>query len=112
MTDENSTTRLATAGDLIYKAYSRDYVGGSAKVISVFASCHYGTSGWRIFFQSDGAEEGTYKYFEKVPSGVTTELMTYYTASFTEGIGATNAPESVKIIDAHGEHDVVVEPLN
>jgi hypothetical protein len=103
-----ATVRPATSGDIIYRAFSRPYVGSDAQVINLFASCSYPTGQWQIFFQ--GAGDGTYQLMERVP-GIVNELVTYYVASFTTGAGLVAPAKSVEITDAHGKHVVPVEPL-
>jgi hypothetical protein len=103
-----ATVRLATSGDILYRAFSRPYAGSDAQVINLFASCSYPTGQWQIFFQ--GAGDGTYQLMERVP-GIVNELVTYYVASFTTGAGLVNSGKSVEITDAHGKHVVPVEPL-
>lgn len=98
----------ATSGDIIYKAYSRPYAGGPSRVITVFASCSYGISSYKIMFQGDGANR--FKLMEQPPHYFY-NLVTYYTASYTPGIGTDDTPSTVTIIDAHGEHQVPVEPI-
>jgi hypothetical protein len=104
-----TTVRLATSGDIIYRAFSRPYAGSDAQVINLFASCSYPTGQWQIFFQ--GAGNGTYQLMERVP-GIVNELITYYTASFTTGAGLATPVRSVEITDARGKHVVPVEPLH
>lgn len=98
----------ATSNDIVYRAYGRPYTGSDAQVISLFASCSYPTGQRQIFFQ--GANDGTYRLMERVP-GFVNELITYYTASFTPGVGLATSVQSVEIWDAYGKHVVPVESL-
>jgi hypothetical protein len=47
---------------------------------------------------------------ERVPE-VFPELVTYYTASFTPGVGLATPVKTVSIQDASGSHTVPVEPI-
>ena len=100
--------RPATSTDIVYKAYKRPYAGGPFQVLNLFASCSYPTGQWKIFFAGDGANR--YKLLEQVPS-IVNQLMTYYVADFTTGVGLATDPTTVVIVDAHGEHVVPVEPM-
>lgn len=103
-----TTVRPATASDIVYRAFSRPYAGGDAQVVNLFASCSYPTGQWQIFFQA--TQNGGFQLMERVP-GIVNFLVTYYTASFTPGMGLATPVKSVEIWDAHGKHVVPVEPL-
>jgi hypothetical protein len=100
--------RPCTATDIVYRAFGRPYSGGPGQVINLFASCSYATGAWHIFFQ--GGSGGTYTLMEKVPV-VVPELVTYYTASFTTGVGLATPVKTVTIQDARGSHTVPIEPI-
>ncbi|HET9622006.1 MAG TPA: hypothetical protein VFP84_11610 [Kofleriaceae bacterium] len=101
-----SIVRPSTSTDIVYRAFGRPY-DGSGQVISLFASCSYPVGGWQIFFQGGG---GGFTLMERVPQAVN-ELLTYYTASYTEGFGLPTAVKTVSIRDARGVHTVNVEPI-
>ena len=107
-TAAGQSIRPCTATDIVYRAFGRPYGGGPSQVINLFASCSYTTGAWHIFFQGDG--DGTYTLMEKAP-GIFPQLVTYYTASFTPGIGLATPVETVSIQDASGSHTVPVEHI-
>jgi hypothetical protein len=92
-----------------YHAYARSFSkGDNGAVLFLLASCYYLTSGFTIFFQENG---GKYQLMEHPPTGVFTNLVTYYAACWpTEGVSfeADNLPNHVTIADARGEHVVDV----
>ncbi len=108
LNEEHGHVRLATSGDIVYRAYSRPYGAGSGQVITLLASCSYGTGGWEIRFVGDGSKG--YKLMEHVPA-IVNQLATYYSTSFTSGIGLLDAPSTVAITDGRGTHQVPVLPM-
>ena len=106
--DEHGTTRPCSAQDIIYRAFSRPYAGSSSPVITVFASCSYPTGNWNIYFES--VRGGGYRLMEQVP-GLVYHIITYYTTSYTVGLGQPGPIDYVEIEDGFGVHKVPVEPL-
>ena len=108
LNSNHGQTRLATARNIVYKAFERLYAGGPGQVITLLASCSYQTSDWKIFFLTDG--NGKYQLMEQMPR-LPYNLITYYVADYTTGIGLEKPVSSVTIVDAQGEHEISVEPL-
>jgi hypothetical protein len=90
-----------------YKAFARTFEGGGA-VLSLIATCYYGTPGFTIFFQA-GPGPDEFELLEKPPQGVVPQLVTYYLGSWNSGQRLSDPPTHVKIRDAKGEHRVKVE---
>jgi hypothetical protein len=90
-----------------YKAFARSFQGGSAAVLYLFATCYYGTPGYKIFFE---AQSGLTEFvlLETTPQGIVPQLVTYYVADWTSSQPLASPPPQVKIKDAHGVHDVPV----
>lgn len=107
---EAEQTRLSTAQGLVYKAYSRPYSGGSAKVLNLYASGFYGDAPWTMFFVRDPSQPNRYKLMEIVPN-IVYFIVSYYTAAYSSQIGLPDLGDTVTIVDASGEHTVKVEPL-
>ncbi len=105
---DHGIVRPATSRDIVYRAFGRPYAGGPGQVISLFASCSYPTGGWEIFFTGNG--QGGYNLMEKVP-GIAPQIISYYAASFTTGVGLATPVKFVEITDAHGTHRVPVEMI-
>jgi hypothetical protein len=102
--------RPATATDIVYRAYGRPYAGGPAQVITLLASCSYPIGGYTLFFTREYGPDEIYTLMEQ-PPGLFPNIVTYYAADYTTGVGIANPVSSVIIIDAHGKHEVPVEPL-
>lgn len=94
--------------DIIYRAFSRPYDEGEGQVINLLASCSFSTSNWSISFAGDG--DGKYILYQHQPS-LFFHMLTYYTASYTTGIGLGDPVDHVIIVDAFGEHYVAVEKM-
>jgi len=106
---EYAMVQPSTSADIEYRAYSRPYDDGTSEVLSLFASCSYGTGQWEVFFSGNG--DGTYTLMEKVPK-VTNQMITYYSASFTTGVGVETPGDSVVIRDKHGAHTVAIQSMS
>ena len=102
--------RLATTGAIIYSAYSRPYDTGGARVLHLFASGQYRFAPLRFFFQPFPGHPDCFALVERVPDVVS--MMRYYVAaSYSSASGASSLADSVRIVDAHGEHVVGIEAL-
>jgi len=104
------TRGQATADMILYRAYSRPYNVGGARVLHLFASGEYSLAPVRIFFRPVPWQSNTFALAERVPNSVCI-VRNYVSTSYSSGYGTTDLPEAVVIIDAHGEHIVCVEPL-
>lgn len=98
---------LSRGSEIEYKAFARTYDGDEAATISLIATCYYGTSGFTIFFQEAGINE--FELLEKPPSGIVSQLVTYYGASWTSGQRLADPPSHVSITDASGTYRIKVE---
>jgi hypothetical protein len=91
-----------------YRAYTRKfYPNQDGAVLFLAATCNYGSSGRSIFFQSTGAN--TFTLMENRPSGVVSEIVTYYSASWNSSQQEFPPPSHVTITDAFGDHHVHVK---
>ncbi|MEM9553778.1 MAG: hypothetical protein AAGC60_05945 [Acidobacteriota bacterium] len=108
--DDGQQIRPATASGLIYKAYKRPYGSGPSQVLNLFASGYYDDAPWDIWFQPIPGRPGHYQLLEEVPS-IVYFIVSYYTASYSSQVGLADLGDSVTIHDAHGAHEVKVEPL-
>jgi hypothetical protein len=100
---------LSRGSDIEYKAFARAFGGGGAAVLSLIATCYYGTPGYTIFFQG-GAGLHEFELLETTPKGIEPQLVTYYVGSWTNGQPLASPPTHVEITDAGGTHRVKVEP--
>jgi hypothetical protein len=102
--------RPATAQGLVYKAFRRPYGGaGAPPVLELFASGFYVDAPWELFFSAVPGEPWTFVLNERVP-GIVYFIVTYYAASYSTGVGRPGLPDKVTIVDAHGRHEVPVQP--
>ncbi|HTC47538.1 MAG TPA: hypothetical protein VK722_09475 [Candidatus Aquilonibacter sp.] len=99
---------LSHGSDIEYKAFARAFEKGGAAVLSLIATCYYGTPGYTIFFQG-GPKPHEFELLETVPHGIEPQLVTYYLGSWTSGQPLANPPGHVEITDAGGTHRVKVE---
>ena len=106
---ETGIVRPCTAANIVYKAYKRPYDGG-APVLTLLASCEYGSAPWEIYFTAVPGETNVYQLMEKVP-GVVYWLHTYYSTTYCSGYGLAELGDTVVIEDARGRHTVSVEPI-
>lgn len=106
------TPVLATANDLVYKAYRRPYLGqSSGQVLVILASgYYYPTPQVHLYF------EQVYGKFEfklmQNNSSTFFYLATYHAAQWSSEAGFTSLPDTIVIEDAHGKHTVTVEDLS
>lgn len=99
---------LCSGAHLGYKAFKRRVDPTSTPgAIILLASCQFGTSGWSIYFEPDG--ENKFELFQKEPQGIVTELVTLYSALWSEGYELADPPATVSITDTFGTHSVPVE---
>ncbi len=97
---------LSRGSAIEYKAYSRRFQPDiKAAVLVLVATCFYDTSGFTISFQPTASG---FNLVEQPPTGVFLNLVTYYAASFTNGIEVDAVPTHVTITDAFGQHRVQV----
>jgi len=109
--DHPGIVRPCTAQGLVYRAFKRPYAGGSAQVLSLFASGYYGDAPWTMFFTGVEGKPDTYRLMERVPT-IVYFIVTYYTATYCSGVGLPEVGSTVTIIDAQGEHKIPVEALH
>jgi hypothetical protein len=100
---------LSRGAAIEYKAYARRFQPNiDAAVLILMATCYYDTSGFAISFQktADGFE-----LVEQPPTGIFTNLVTYYVASWTSGVEAvaTATTSHVTVTDSFGQHRVHVK---
>jgi hypothetical protein len=100
---------LSRGSEIEYKAFSRAFGGGRAAVLSLIATCYYGTPGYTIFFQPE-AGKNRFELLQTAPTGIEPQLVTYYVGSWTGGQPLADPPSHVEITDAGGTHRVKVEP--
>ncbi len=98
---------LSRGSEIEYKAFARTFSGGHAAVLSLIATCYYGTPGFTIFFQA--APGNKFELLQTIPHGIEPDLVTYYLGSWTGGQPLADPPTHVEITDAHGTHRVKVE---
>lgn len=91
------------AADIRYRAYTREFEGGTALFIT--ATCSYPVSPYEIYFQEAGLR---WTLMEKAPDVYFPET-TYKIASTTPGLALVRTPETVTVIDGYGPHKVPVE---
>ncbi|MEM7482964.1 MAG: hypothetical protein AAF481_17450 [Acidobacteriota bacterium] len=108
--DQAEQTRLCTAQGLEYRAYKRPYGSGPSNVLNLFASGYYGDAPWKMFFVPVYGQPNRYRLMEVVP-GIVYFIVSYYTASYSSQVGLVDLGDTVIIEDAHGEHEVKVQPL-
>jgi hypothetical protein len=92
---------------LEYKAFARSFQGGSAAVLYLFATCYYGTPGFKLFFEAQSGLQ-QFELLQTAPQGIEPQLVTYYVADWTSSQPLASPPTHVKIKDAHGNHEVPV----
>src|SRR5260370_3862481 len=99
---------LSRGLDIEYKAFARSFQpDGTAAVLYLIATCYYKTSGFTIFIEEDS---GQFNLMEQPPTGIFRDIVTYYVASWTNGVATDNPPAHVMIKDAQDEHKVHVNP--
>ncbi len=91
-----------------YKAFVRKFFDRGAGTIFVIASCTYDISGFTIFFEE--TQPGQLTLMETPPTGIFTNLVTYYSASWTNNANAAQEPGHLMITDGQGTHRVHVKP--
>lgn len=94
----------ASAGDIEYRAFARDF-GDGAVVLSVVATSSYPVGPYEIFFE--GAVDDL-RLMEKTPVNHF-GLATYQVASWTPGQPFSNTPTEITVTDAYGPHTVPVK---
>lgn len=100
----------ATSGDIKYRAFGRPYAGSDSQVITLLASCSYPVGGYQIFFTREYGPDEVYVLNEKKP-GIFYNIVSYYAADYCSQVGLATPVEYVTIKDAHGAHQVPVEPI-
>jgi hypothetical protein len=91
-----------------YKAFLRKFFTPGAGTLFVIASCYYDTSGFTISFEKNAAGELT--LVEEPPSGIFLNLVTYYSATWTNNADPDAEPTHIMIVDGEGTHRVHVRP--
>lgn len=94
----------ATARDIEYRAFARDFGGGHV-VLSVVATSSYPEGPYEIFFDDPG---GDLRLMEKTPVDHF-HLATYQVAAWTPGQPLSTTPTEITVTDAYGPHTVPVE---
>ena len=90
-----------------YKAYARHFFPNSdAAVLTLIATCYYGTAGFSIAFQPTASG---FELIEHPPTGIVPDLVTYYSASWNSSQQETTPPAHVIITDAFGQHRIHVK---
>lgn len=98
---------LSRGAAIEYKAYARPFQPNlDAAVLILVATCYYDTGGFTISFQPTASG---FELVEKPPAGIHTNIVTYYTTSWTNGVEAASVPTHVTITDSFGEHRVHVK---
>jgi hypothetical protein len=98
---------LSHGAAIEYKAYARRFQPNiDAAVLTLVATCYYATSGFTISFQSTASG---FELVEQPPTGIVRDMVTYYVASWTNGIEVDALPSHVMITDAFGQHRVHVK---
>jgi hypothetical protein len=100
------TPTLSHGSAIEYRAYTRQFFpNSSAAVLFLTATCYYGTSGFSISFQPT---DSGFELIEQPPTGIVSDLVTYYSASWNSSQQETTPPRHVTITDAFGQHKVHV----
>ena len=94
----------ASARDIEYRAFTRDFGDGTA-VLSAVATSSYPVGPYEIFFEG-GVND--LRLMEKAPV-IHFDLVTYQVASWTPGQPLVDTPTEITVTDAHGSHAVPVE---
>jgi hypothetical protein len=103
MTERTSKIGPASATDIEYRAFARDFDG--QVVVSVVATSSYPFGPCEIFFDDRG---GDLRLMQKAPVDHF-QLATYQVASWTLGQPQGGAPTEITVTDAYGPHTVAVE---
>ncbi|MCG8330725.1 MAG: hypothetical protein MI974_23715 [Chitinophagales bacterium] len=106
-----STPTLATARDLVYKAYKRPYLGqasGGEVLILLANGWYYPTPGKVNMYFEQVYGKFEFKLMEN-NSSVGFFLATYHNADWTSGAGALDLPDTIIVEDANGKHTIPVE---
>jgi hypothetical protein len=90
-----------------YKAFVRKFFTPGAGTLFVIASCYYKTSGFTISLEKDAS--GQLSLMEVPPSGVVLDVVTYYSASWTNNLDPDTEPGHITIVDGSGSHKVHVK---
>lgn len=94
----------ASARDIEYRAFARDF-GDGRVVLSAVATSSYPVGPYEIFFEG-GVDD--LKLMEKRPV-IFYNLVTYQVASWTQGQPLVDTPREITVTDAYGAHTVMVE---
>lgn len=94
----------ASARDIEYRAFARDF-GGGRVVLSAVATSSYPVGPYEIFFEGG---VGDLRLMEKAPV-IHYNLVTYQVASWTQGQPLVDTPREITVTDAYGPHAVTVE---
>jgi hypothetical protein len=90
-----------------YKAYVRKFFEQGGGTLFIMATCYYETAGFTISLQQ--IQPGHLNLVETPPTGIHTDMVSYYVADWTSNVNADNIPGHVTITDAHGAHRVAVK---
>jgi hypothetical protein len=98
---------LSHGNAIEYRAFARQFFpNSSAAVLFLTATCYYGSAGFSISFQPTASG---FELIEHPPTGIVSELVTYYSASWNSGQQETTPPKHVTVTDAFGQHRVHVQ---
>ena len=97
-------TGPASARDIEYRAFARDF-GDGRVVLSAVATSSYPVGPYEIFFEGG---VGDLRLMEKAPT-IFYNLVTYQVASWTQGQPLVDTPREITVTDAYGAHTVTVE---
>jgi hypothetical protein len=94
----------ARAGEIEYKAYTRQFALGT--LLFITATCSYPVGPYEIFFQGEGGNN--WVLMEKAP-GIFYNIVTYHIAATTPGQPLLDTPDTITVRDGFGSHKVTVE---
>lgn len=101
--------QLSQGTAIEYKAFKRSFYAGEDGVLYLIATCSYGTPKFTLFFE-EAPGKNHFNLMEIPPEGIVPQIVTYYVASWTNGVSAAiKQLKDVTITDAHGEHTVNVQ---
>jgi hypothetical protein len=102
-----TTAALSHGNAIEYRAYTRRFFPDSqAVVLFLAATCYYGSTGFSISFQPTASG---FQLIEHPPTGIVSDPVTYYSASWNSSQQETTPPTHVEITDAFGQHRVHVQ---
>ena len=109
MKEKPTAKQLSKGLAIEYKAFARSFQSDEGSVLYLLATCYYMNSGFTIFFEK-GAQPNQFNLMETPPTGIHRQIVTYYVASWTNGVSAAQTPTVVSITDSQGSRQVNVQP--